>query len=74
MRKYLAVLAGAVVVFTAGFLAGTRLSPVQAPVFAKDKAGTGFAAAPGEMGVQDIFGPYEVEKEWPKNISTIPGN
>ena len=74
MLKYLAVLVGAGVLFAAGFLAGTRLSPVQAPVFAKDKPGTGFAAAPGEMGVQDIFGPYEVEKDWPKNISTLPGN
>src|SRR5580704_17620005 len=74
MHKYLAVLAGAGVVFTVGFLAGTRLSPVQAPVFAKDKPGTGFAAAPGEMGVQDIFGPYEVVNDWPKNISTLAGN
>jgi hypothetical protein len=70
MRKYLALAVGVVVVFAAGFLAGTKLSPVQA----KDKPGTGFAAAPGEMGVQDIFGPYEVVKDWPKNISTIPGN
>jgi len=70
MRRYMALLIAVVVIFAAGFLVGTKLSPVQA----KDKPGTGFAAAPGEMGVQDIFGPYEVEKEWPKNISTIPGN
>jgi DNA-binding beta-propeller fold protein YncE len=70
MRRYLAFLLAAAVLFGAGFLAGTRLSPVQA----KDKPGTGFAAAPGEMGAQDIFGPYEVVKDWPKNISTIPGN
>jgi hypothetical protein len=70
MRRYLAVSVAVAVVFAAGFLAGTKLSPVQA----KDKPGAGFAAAPGEMGVQDIFGPYEVVKDWPKNISTIPGN
>jgi len=70
MRKYLALAVGVVVIFAAGFLAGTKLSPVQA----KDKPGAGFAAAPGEMSVQDIFGPYEVVKDWPKNISTIPGN
>ena len=45
MRKYLAILLGVALVFGAGFLAGTRLSPVQA----KDKPGTGFAAEPGEM-------------------------
>ena len=74
MRRYLALSAITAVFvagfFVAGFLAGTRLSPVQA----KDKPGTGFAAIPGEMGVQDIFGPYEVVKDWPKNISTLQGN
>jgi len=70
MRRYLALVVALAVVFAAGFLAGNKLSPVQA----KDKPGTGFAAAPGEMGVQDIFGPYQVEKDWPKNISTLPGN
>jgi hypothetical protein len=70
MRRYLAMLAAAAVVFAAGFLIGNKLSPVQA----KDKPGSGFAAAPGEMGAQDVFGPYEVVKGWPKNISTVPGN
>jgi len=70
VRKYLALLVGVALVFAAGFLAGTRLSPVQA----KDKPGMGFAAEPGEMGVQDIFGGYDVVKEWPQNISTVPGN
>jgi hypothetical protein len=70
LRRVLALLAVVAVVFAAGFLVGTKLSPVQA----KDKPGTGFAANPGEMGAQDIFGPYEVVKDWPKNISTIPGN
>ncbi len=70
MRKHLALLIGVAVVFAAGFVAGNKLYPVQA----KDKPGTGFAAAPGEMGVQDVFGPYEVVKGWPKNISTVPGN
>jgi len=70
MPRYLAFVVAVVMVFAAGFLAGTKLSPVQA----KEKPGTGFAAAPGEMGQQDIFGPYEVVKSWPNNISTVPGN
>jgi NHL repeat len=70
MRKHLAVFVGVAAVFAAGFMVGNKLSPVQA----KDKPGTGFAAAPGEMGVQDVFGPYEVVKGWPKNISTVAGN
>src|SRR5579863_976961 len=36
--------------------------------------GFGFAAIPGAKGGQDAFGPYEVVKGWPKDISTLPGN
>ncbi len=32
------------------------------------------AAIPGQVGGQDPFGPYEVAKDWPANISTQPGN
>ena len=70
MRRFAASLVAVVVIFAAGFLAATRLAPVQA----RDKPSTGFAAVPGEMGNKDIFGPYEVQKDWPKNISTLPGN
>src|SRR5947209_13989411 len=38
------------------------------------KAGPEFAAIPGAKGGQDMFGPYEVVKGWPKDISTISGN
>lgn len=70
MRRHLALFAGVAVIFAAGFLIGNKLSPVQA----KEKPGSGFAAAPGEVGAQDVFGPYEVVKGWPKNISTVAGN
>ena len=36
--------------------------------------GTGFAAIPGQIGGQDPFGAYDVVKDWPQNISTLPGN
>jgi hypothetical protein len=36
--------------------------------------GRGFAAVPGAIGSQDLTGPYEVVKDWPKDISTLPGN
>lgn len=32
------------------------------------------AAVPGQVGGQDPFGPYEIDKNWPANISTLPGN
>ena len=31
--------------------------------------GTGFAAIPGLKGGQDIFGPYDVVRNWPKPMS-----
>ena len=34
----------------------------------------GFAAVPGAIGSEDLTGPYEVVKDWPKDISTLPGN
>src|ERR1041384_931505 len=38
------------------------------------RAGAGFVSIPGTKGGQDIFGPYEVVKGWPKDISSVPGN
>jgi DNA-binding beta-propeller fold protein YncE len=32
------------------------------------------AAVSGQVGGQDIFGPYDVVKGWPKDISTVQGN
>jgi NHL repeat len=53
---------------------GAKSAPA-APAPADDaKAGAGFAAIPGLKGGQDMFGPYEVVKGWPDNISTLPGN
>ena len=34
----------------------------------------GFAAVPGDIGAQDVSGPYEVVPGWPKDISSVPGN
>lgn len=68
MRKlpFLLVLAG----FAIGYFAANH----EPTVHAQAKPGTGFAAIPGTVGGQDTFGPYEVVKGWPKDISTIKGN
>ncbi|HZM94447.1 MAG TPA: hypothetical protein VFB92_13535, partial [Vicinamibacterales bacterium] len=31
--------------------------------------GTGFAAIPGQKGGQDIFGPYDAVRNWPRQMS-----
>ena len=70
MRKRLGIFCAIAAVFVMGFLLGNRLTPVQG----KDQPGSGFAATPGVKGGQDPFGPYEIVKDWPKNISSLPGN
>jgi hypothetical protein len=70
MRKRLLILLAIAVVFVGGFLLGNRLMPVQGQA----NPGAGFAAIPGQVGGQDIFGPYDVVKGWPQDISTLPGN
>jgi hypothetical protein len=35
---------------------------------------SGFAAVGGQKGGQDIFGPYDVDAAWPKDLTTLPGH
>ena len=58
---------------SAGALIGFQFASETAAVEA-GTPGAGFAAIPGQVGGQDMFGAYEVAKGWPKDISTVPGN
>jgi outer membrane lipoprotein-sorting protein len=40
----------------------------------QSQPGAGFAAVPSAIGSQDLYGPYDLVKDWPKDISTLPGN
>jgi hypothetical protein len=53
---------------------GIRISGVLSPVEGKAKPGTGFAAVPGIVGGQDLTSACDVLKNWPKDVSTLPGN
>ena len=68
MRKRVIVLVA--LVLTAAAVLMVKLRPVEA----QQKPGAGFAAIPGQKGGQDIFGPYDIVKDWPQNISALPGN
>ena len=68
MRKLMIISSATVLV------AVVILSNSLRPVEAQQKSGMGFAAIPGQKGGQDIFGPYDIVKDWPQNISTLPGN
>jgi len=57
-----------------GVAVGIRISGRLSPVEGQAKPGTGFAAVPGAVGGQDLSGAYDVVKNWPKDVSTLPGN
>src|SRR6266699_4185920 len=63
-----------VVVLAIGVGIGFWISNRRAAVEGQEKPGAGFAAIPGSLGSEDLTGPYEVVKGWPKDISTLPGN
>ena len=69
------VIAVAVVLALAiGYVIGTRTDPAGAQEEAQPAATSAFAAVPGEIGAQDISGPYQVQEGWPKDLSTLPGH
>jgi sugar lactone lactonase YvrE len=74
MQKYLPTVLAVIAAFAIGFLvAAPRTSQTAIP----DDEGTGasaFAAVPGEIGAQDVSGPYTVQEGWPKDLSTLPGH
>ena len=46
-------------------------------LFAQSRGGaapTRAAAVPGVKGGQDMYGPYDIVADWPKDLSTLPGH
>src|SRR5467141_2610952 len=50
------------------------VSTACAQAHAQANAETSFAAIPGQKGVQDVFGAYDVDPNWPQPLSGLPGN
>src|SRR5579871_6199399 len=62
---------------SAGLPLVSRLLPSALPAEAQDKQNkkeASYVAVPGQTGGQDITGAYEVDPNWPKPISALPGN
>src|SRR5688500_11401239 len=59
----------AVAAVGAGLASTTLLDTVMSRVQAQQAPGAGFAAIPGQKGGQDIYGPYEVVRNWPQPMS-----
>src|ERR1700704_4289746 len=70
MRKPASAIATGALVLTVIFVVANR----PAPVHGQGRGEVRFAAVPTEKGGQDMFGAYEVVPNWPKPISSLPGN
>jgi sugar lactone lactonase YvrE len=70
MSKRSLVIAAAILV---AFLGGYVVSNRQPAVEGQEGTANGFAAARDAIGSLDVTGPYDVA-DWPKDISTLPGN
>ena len=72
MNKSVAVILALAVGLAAGIPLGNRVMP-QAQDDEEGVVSTAFAAVPGDIGAQDVSGPY-TPADWPKNLSTLPGH
>ena len=73
MQKYLPTGLAVVAAFAIGFLVAAPRTPA-AVTNPNDEVAVTFAAVPGEIGEQDVSGPYKVQEGWPKDLSTLPGH
>ncbi len=62
-----------VLVLGVGCLVGFMIASNPVTVHGQGNA-VSMAAVPGVVGGQDSFGPYDVAKNWPADVSTLPGN
>jgi sugar lactone lactonase YvrE len=72
MRKVGALVLMLVVGIVIGVWLPRSVTPVEGQ--GQSRPGAGFAAVPGEIGSQDLYGPYDLVKDWPQDVSTLPGN
>jgi 6-phosphogluconolactonase (cycloisomerase 2 family) len=62
------------VTIAAGFLVIVLFGKSVVPARGQARTEPSFAAIPSEKGGQDVFGAYDIAKDWPKPISGLQGN
>jgi hypothetical protein len=64
-----------VTTITGGLMAATLLIGGISVAQEGGVPGDGFAAVPGQVGGQDVYGPYEIVENWPKPLAeSLPGH
>jgi len=71
MPKRSFLIAAALVV---AFLGGYVVSNRQPAVEGQEEGPAAFAAVPDAIGSLDVTGPYDAVADWPKDLSSLPGN
>ena len=59
---------------SAGLPLASQMIGVTPVAEGKPKEDPSFAAVAGQKGGQDVFGAYDLAKDWPKPLSGVPGN
>ncbi len=58
----------------AAFAVGYLFAGSQSTVEGQSGSRSGFGAVSSAVGALDVTGPYDVVADWPKDLSTLPGN
>jgi peptidylamidoglycolate lyase len=64
----------AISIVVVAFVLGYSLADRQSTAQGQAATGGAFSAVPGAVGALDVTGPYDVVRDWPKDLSTLPGN
>ena len=74
MNKFVLIGVALVAGLAVGIPVGRGMTTESAPAGDGAPASAGFAAVAGEIGGQDLFGAYDIVRDWPKDVSTLPGH
>lgn len=66
--------AGLLTILGIGVIIGLLVGSSAPPAQGQAPSAASIAAVPGQKGGWDVFGPYDVVRDWPKPLSQLPGH
>jgi DNA-binding beta-propeller fold protein YncE len=73
MMKRWVMISAVALAFLVGYLVANRQPATEAQSQAQAMPVSG-AAVPSAVGNMELYGPYDIVEDWPKDLSTLPGN